>query len=263
MAKHAEQRKDLATQQATGGAVANRPGSDPVPEYIKTGGQARGAEEVKTEDLIIPRLEIAQALSPCLDTGHKAFIEGCKVGDIYNSVTREVYGPKVVVIPIKFSKAWLVWRDRKKGGGFRGAFPTPELADARIQQEEKPDEFQANETAQEFVLVLHEDGFMEEAVVSMARTKLKVARNWNSLMRIHGGDTFARYYIIMSVDEQNANGDRYKNFGVLPGKWAPQPAYQRAESIYDGLTRGTLNAKVDENYDDIEGDAEAGARKEY
>jgi len=222
-----------------------------MPDYMRH-GPSRGSEQVGVDDLVIPRLEIAQALSPAVDKTHSAYIEGCEVGDIYNSVTRQVYGPKVRVVPVLFKKDWLVWRDRSKGGGFRGTFPMLEDAEKRIAEQEKPDEYEAKDTHQHYVLVLKENGDTEQAVISMGVTtsKGKVSRNWNSLIRLGGGDRFSRSYILMVVDETNNQGQKYKNFAVLPGKWAPIKAYKEAEAIYMGMKSGTIRTVVDDKYDE-------------
>lgn len=241
--------------------VATSAGKEVLPDYMNKAGD-RGSEAVGAADLIIPRLEVVQALSPALDRGHAAYIDGAQLGDIYNSVTREIYGSKVCVVPVLFKKEFLVWRDRKLGGGFRGAYPTVEQADEQIAEQEKPDEYEALETAQQYVLVIHEEGYTEQAVVSMSRTKMKVSRNWNSLIRLKGGDRFSRFYWLGTIDETNANNQKYKNFAVLPGGFAPEQVYKEAESIYNGLTSGTLRAKVDDNYEDQSSDA-GEAPKEY
>lgn len=228
---------------------AHKQEAEQLPTYMRQ-GPGRGSEQVGAEDLVIPRLEIAQALSPCLDKTHAAYIDGCQQGDIYNSVTRHVYGPKVYVVPVLFKKEWLVWRDRAKGGGFRGAHATIDAAQLRIDEQEKSEEYQAIETAQQFVLVLTEDGATEQAVVSMSRTKMKVSRNWNSLIRLKGGDRFSRYYILMTVDETNTMNQKYKNWAVLPGKFAPEFAYKEAEAIYESFKAGRINPKMDERFDE-------------
>lgn len=251
MSKH----QAMATKKDSG--MANPAGREVVPDYMRQ-GEGRGSEAVEAQDLIIPRLEVVQALSPALDKGHAAYIEGAELGDIYNSVTREVYGAKVCVVPVLFKKEYLVWRDRKLGGGFRGALPTLEQAEERIQEQDKPEEYEALETAQQFVLVIREEGYTEQAVVSMSRTKMKVSRNWNSLIRLKGGDRFSRFYWLGTVDEVNANNQKYKNFAVIPGSFAPEVAYKEAEAIYTGLTSGTLKARVDDKYDDQDSDPNAG-----
>ena len=116
--------------------------SGDVPDYIKQ-GQTRGSENVTTEDLVIPRLEIAQALSPCIDKTDSAFIEGCEPGMLFNSVTRELYGESVIFVPVLFKPEYLLWRDRKKGGGFGGSYDTKAEALAEIEDLDDPDNWVA------------------------------------------------------------------------------------------------------------------------
>ncbi len=245
---------NLPAQQSSGAVATAR--DVELPEYMRHGGPAHGNEGVGADDLIIPRLEIVQAMSPCIDRSSAAYIDGAQVGDIYNSVTREVYGPRVLVVPVLFKKEWLVWRDRQKGGGFRGSYPTPDQAEARIQEEEAPQEFDAIETAQQFVLVLREDGSTEQAVVSMSRTKMKVSRKWNSLIRLNGHDRYSRVYILGTVDETNSQNQKYKNWVVQVRGFAPEPVYKEAHEIYTGLTSGTIKASVDTNFDEAAPTAE-------
>ncbi len=244
----------------SGGAVATAKDME-LPEYMRHEGPAHGNEGVAAEDMIIPRLEVVQGLSPCLDPNSAAYIEGAKMGDIYNSVTRELYGAHVLVVPVLFKKEWLVWRNRDLGGGFRGAHQTPEQAQQVISEQEKPEEYEAIETAQQFVLVVREDGSTEQAVVSMSRTKMKVSRQWNTLIRLNGHDRYSRVYILGTVDEANAQGKKFKNFVVQPRGFAPESVYKEAHEIYTGLTSGTIKAKVDDHFD--EGTGQSGASTEY
>lgn len=232
-------------------AVVQTPsGAVEVPDYIKRGAE-RGSEHVSTQDLVIPRIELAQALSPCVDEQKAEYIEGCRPGMLYNSVTRALYGNQLTVIPVFFKKQFLCWRDRKAGGGFGGAFDTMQEALDRIQQEEKPDEWEAIETAQQLVLTYDpETGDTSEAVVSMARTKQKVSRQWNSLIRLNGFDRFSRMYNLFGIDEQNTLNQDYKNFGVQYVDWTPVEPYKRAEQLYNSIASGERKFKVDENYEE-------------
>jgi hypothetical protein len=214
-----------------------------TPDYIKQ-GVARGTENVTTEDLVIPRLELVQALSPCLDENDAAYIEGAKVGLMFNSVTRELYGDSVPFIPVLFKSQYLLWRDRNKGGGFAGAINDMEDADDRPNWE-------ALRTGQHFGLIVKNvKGDMEEAVLSMAKTKLKVSRNFNSLIRLNGGDSFARTYIVSSVQEANTKGDKYQNFSIKNYGWAPQAVYLAAEEMYNAVTSGNRVIVADTSADD-------------
>lgn len=225
-----------------------------VPDYIKQGG-ARGNEHVDMGDMVIPRIELAQALSKCLKESDANYIEGAKQGDLYNTVTRENFGSAVRVVPILFKKEYLAWRDQKLGGGFAGAYPTLEECQARINEEEKPEEWEATETAQQLVIIVKESGSTEEAVVSMNKTKLKVSKQWNSMIRLNGNDRFSRMYVLHSVDETNTNNQDYKNFGVFNAGFPPADVYKKAEALYLAITSGARKMNIDRS--DLEGDGSA------
>ncbi|KKL86468.1 hypothetical protein LCGC14_1944460, partial [marine sediment metagenome] len=139
---------------------------DQLPDYIRSKGPARGSEEVKSADLVIPRLEIVQSLSPARKKTDPMFIEGAEEGMIFNNVTRELYAD-VRIVPVYFRKEFLIWKDREHGGGFRGAFPSqPEAEEARTALEDG--EFCAViDTAQHFCLIVRSNGRSNEIVVSM------------------------------------------------------------------------------------------------
>lgn len=243
-----EPKQELVTRQE--GALA----VNEVPDYIKKGG-ARGNENVDMGDMVIPRIELAQALSKCLKESDANYIEGAKQGDLYNTVTRENYGQAVKVVPILFKKEYLAWRDQKLGGGFAGAYPTMAECEARIHEEAKPEEWEATETAQQLVIVVKQDGTTEEAVVSMNKTKLKVSKQWNSMIRLNGNDRFSRMYVLHSVDETNTNNQDYKNFGVFNSGFPPADVYKKAEALYLAITSGARKMNIDRS--DLEGDGSA------
>lgn len=86
--------------------------TDDIPEFLKKGSN-RGAENVGSEDVIIPRIELIQALSPARKKSDPAYIEGADEGMMFNNVTRELYGLEVMVVPVYYQKQFLVWKDRK------------------------------------------------------------------------------------------------------------------------------------------------------
>lgn len=224
--------------------------TDDVPDYIRQ-SQGRGSENVEMQDLVIPRIELAQALSKCVIEGDGQYIDGCKPGDLYNSVTRQLYGRSVVVVPAYFQKQFLNWRDRQKGGGFGGAYDTAAEANENLDTRENRDEWEAVETAQQIVLVVDMDTYeTSEAVVSCARTKMKVSRQWNSLIRVNGFDRFSRLYEIFSVDETNSMNQPYKNLAVRYIDFAPQDVFNAAEKLYLSIAEGIRTVKIDDKYED-------------
>jgi len=223
-----------------------------MPAFLQGMQSSRGAENVTTDDLIIPRLEIVQSLSPCRKKSDPSYVDGAEEGMLYNNVTRELYGPEVMLMPVFYKKEWLIWKDRLKGGGFRGAFPS-ELEAAQFRATlDNPDDYDIQDTAQQFCLLVKADGTAEEIVVSMAKTKLKASRKWNSLIRLAGGDSFSRVYRLSGVNVQNANGDEYYTIDVANAGFPTEELYRRAEALYDAVSAG--KAKVSEAVDGVAGD---------
>lgn len=255
----AQPKQELMPKEQPSTAVAK---ADDIPDYIKQGG-GRGNENVEMSDVVIPRIELVQALSKCLKESDANFIEGIKQGEMYNTVTRENYGPAIKVVPVLFKKEYLAWRDQAQGGGFAGAYPTAAECQARIDQEEKPEEWEATETSQQLVMVVKQDGSSEEAVVSMNKTKLKVSKNWNSLIRLNGNDRFSRMYLLHSVDETNTKNQDYKNFSVMNAGFPPADIYKKAEALYDAVRSGSRKMNIDRTDLDDAGGEEAGQTGEY
>jgi hypothetical protein len=220
-----------------------------LPEWLRDKAVVRGAENVTTDDMIIPRIELVQALSPARKKTDAAYIEGAEEGMLYNNVTRELYGEGVSVVPVYYTKQFLVWKDRKSGGGgsngFRGAFASEALArDAITQLAEEG--LEVSDTAQHFVLVKCGDAW-QEAVISMAKSKMKVSKRWNSLIRMTNTDSFSRAYKLSAVTETNARNESYFNFGITPLGFVPKDVYDRAEKLYETIRAGGV--KVSADYD--------------
>ena len=229
-----------------------------IPDFMKQGN--RGAENVGTDDMIIPRIELIQALSPVRKKSDPAYIEGAEEGMLYNNVTRTLYGTEVTVVPVYYTKQFLVWKDRKAGGGgsngFRGAFASKELADRAI-ADLAEEALEVSDTAQHFVLVRNGDDW-QEAVISMAKSKVKVSKRWNSLMRLSNTDSFSRAYKLSATTETNARNESYFNFNVAALGFVNKELYERAEKLYETIRSGGV--KVSNDYD---GEVNEVAESEY
>jgi hypothetical protein len=229
-----------------------------IPDFLKQGN--RGAENVGTDDMIIPRIELIQALSPVRKKSDPAYIDGAEEGMLYNNVTRTLYGTEVTVVPVYYTKQFLVWKDRKAGGGgsngFRGAFATKELADRAI-ADLAEEALEVSDTAQHFVLVRNGDDW-QEAVISMAKSKIKVSKRWNSLMRLTNTDSFSRAYKLSATTETNARNESYFNFNVAALGFVNKDLYERAEKLYETIRSGGV--KVSNDYD---GEVAEVAESEY
>lgn len=224
----------MATKQKTEVAVKDENAfSMEMPAWMNQGA-GRGSEEVKSSDMVLPRLEIVQALSPIKETNPDA-----REGMLFNSVTQEILGEMAYFVPVYYKMEYLVWRDQDKGGGFLGSFPTSGEANDRrmeaIQAGDDPDDIEVVDTPVQYGLRVTPDGHFEQIVISMAKTKAKVSRKWNAMIQIAGGDRFSRVYKIGTFRDENKKGQKFFNFTVQPAGFTPEKVYREAERLYEIL----------------------------
>lgn len=233
--------KDVATKQ------------DQMPDYIKN-GNGRGSENVSSSDIMLPRIDVIQAIGPQLKSKDEKYIEGAKMGDLFNTLTSELYPEGVNIIPVTFFKQYLVWEDRDKGqGGLQGVFDTLSEAEAKAAEN---DLWEAVETPTHVVVILDDDGNpVSEATIPMAKSKYKVSKRFNSLVRLNGGDRFSRVYTVGSVDDTGPKGDFY-NLTVHDRGWPTKDAYEYAERLYEAISQGDVSVRSDYSGEDAPDEAE-------
>lgn len=215
--------------------------SQDIPAWAKT-DSARGSENVGTKDLMLPRLEIIQSESPIKEENDDA-----SDGMLFNTVTGEVLGDTVFIVPIFYRMEYLVWKDKDHGGGFFGAFESQAEAEARksevLSEERCPEEYiEIVDTPVHYCLRLREDGKTEQIVVSMPKSKAKVSRKWNSTIQLCGGDRFSRAYKVTTFRDKNRQGKSFYNYVVQPAGFPPEPVYREAEKMYEVFRREGVKA---------------------
>lgn len=211
-----------------------------LPSYIKQ-GQGRGNENVSNEDLQLPRIDVLQALSPQINKKKDSYIEGAEVGMLFNTLTGELYKEGVNMTPITFIKRHLVWVDRKKDseGGLRGVFDTPEQAETFVEEQADEDKLEVVATAEHLVLL--DDG--TEVILSMSKSRMKVSRRFNSLVRLNAGDRFSRRYLLTSVDDKSSQGE-FQNIAVANNGFPSEEVYFKAEALYEAISSGAKVQKA-------------------
>lgn len=226
--------------------TANSMVFDERPDYLQNNTSTRGSENVTADDLVIPRLELVQSLSPCRKKTDPNYIEGAEEGMVYNNVTRQLYGTEVLIVPVFYRKEWLIWKSRDEGGGFRGAYSTDNEAENAMVALEDGEDCAIAETGQHFCLLIKpETGKIEEIVLSMSKSKLGVSKRFNSLIRINGGDSFSRVYRVNAIMEQNSKNQDYYNLTIKAAGFPTREVFDRAVKLYDSIKAGTV--KVDRN----------------
>ena len=77
----------------------------------------KGFENMTQHDLALPFIRILGQLSPQVTEGDSKYVTGAKPGNIYNTVTNELYDGKIgiKVIPCYYKKDYPEWSDRGEG----------------------------------------------------------------------------------------------------------------------------------------------------
>ena len=223
-------------------AVKNAQELVAVPDYIKQGG-TRGNENITNEDLQLPRLAIIQDLSPQKDKDDEKYIEGAEIGMLFNTLTGELY-ETVTFTPVSFQKRWFVWKDQDEGGGLQGIFSNTEQQQAealaaKLNGDMEVPIYEAVLTHEHLVML--SDG--SEIILSCSKSKLKVSKKFNSLVRLNGGDRFGRNYTVSVSRETNPNNNKkYYNFKIDSAGGAQafpsQEVYEAAEALYATILEG-------------------------
>src|SRR5271166_3966871 len=153
-----------------------------LPEHLKDQlGNRAGKEGVGREDILIPRLCIAQALSPQLKKSNEAFIPDLEVGQFFNSITGEIYGDECKIVPLFFFKQYIQFKPITAGGGIvrmyqRGELPP--VADLAFVDGQPP---VCTEFKNRMALLLKGNSF-DPVVISFKSSGLKAAKRWNFLI---------------------------------------------------------------------------------
>ena len=224
-----------------------------VPEYLRGQGQ-KGLEEVGRDDMILPRLAIAQSGSPAFKKASRDRIEGLEEGDLYNTLTRVIYGDKVNLIPVLFFKSFIKFGEKKDGeaGGIQGI----KRSVAAFEQATKLGHIKAN------ALEFGPDGEKPEwtefrnfvcwipdkkdmVVVSMKSTDTKAAKMWISFMRMAAVPAYGKVYQISTVPVNKNNYDFF-GFEVQPtGEFTPEDLFHECDKLYASLSGKELKIDVE------------------
>jgi len=194
------------------GVVAERP------DEVKVGDRT-GTENITRDDMQMPRLGIAQSLSPERDESDPKFIEGLIEGNMFNNLTKQIYGngPVPFIIVRSDRPRWVEFVPRELGGGVKD--PNVPANDPRtaFQADGKPP---IATKFYDFVIMLLPS--REIVSVSFKGTGLKIARQLNALIAMRGTAVFTGVYALSTIMTKNAKGrfaiPQVKNAGFASGE---------------------------------------------
>jgi len=181
-----------------------------------------GMEDISAEDMSIPFLRILAQLSPQVNKRDGAYVDGAEAGMIYNTVANEAYSGEqgVTVIPCYYSRRYVEWKPREKGGGYVSSYAADDPIVSKVHRDDRGNDILPNgnlltNTAQFFVLMVHEELGPQRCLITMSSTQLKKARKWLTQMQSlqargkNGMFTLpmmSQKYTLRTVEERNDKG---------------------------------------------------------
>ncbi len=243
--------------------------ADDVPEWVREG--TAGFEGITSQDLILPRLQVAQALSPAVRKNDPAYIKGIEEGDFFSNVSREIFGPgPLTMTPILCAKMRIKWVDAKKMGSGIDCMgvpcnPTPKNREGiacRLNEGGPCLHADLDDDAPCFLIynfpvVIHGREELGPMALSFRSTGVKVARNWLSMMRMRGRfPMYAMAFTIEAVDASNAKG-QFKQIKVDNAGWTPKELLPLVERTFNSISDRVILTDQDEGASEREaGDEE-------
>lgn len=227
---------------------------DDAPTFLQKTGPARGFEEVDREDLVVPRLALAQSLSPQKKPSNEKYIKGLEDGDIFNTVTNKIYGKmggSIRAIPLFYTKSQMLFRPMDQGGGIlcisvdgkTGGERHPESCLTCPDNQWKDGKHPACSKVGSFVCMLP-DYAMDLIVVSFKSTGIKDAKQWNSLIRMKQRDMFSSIYKLTAITKNKNNND-FAAFRIENDSWVTEEFFKLAEQAFNDLRNKGLKFDTD------------------
>jgi hypothetical protein len=152
--------------------------------------------EFGADEMAVPRLKVAQDLTPQVKKSESAYIPGLEAGDIFNTVTEKVWKGRegIYLVPCAFVVSYTEWVPRSKGGGMVADRSDEENIAGLWQQFRREQDDgrvrcilengnELNRTPTYFVMIVDpETGQFEEAVFGLSGSMAKVSKKWNSVI---------------------------------------------------------------------------------
>jgi hypothetical protein len=245
----------------------------PVAAFDISSDTNQGLEGADKDSFAIPFLRVLQKISPQCDEASGQYIEGAKGGQLFNSVTGELYDGKegVIFLPCAFQRRFLRWAPRGSDGGYKGEY-TPEdvalmKADGRVVELEGRLYFPADDgsvsekkcdrltdTRAHYGLVLN-NGVASPVLFALGSTQIKKSKLLMTLLsgaKIKSGDklvtppTWMNRIKVTTTLESNDQGSWYGVKFEADGFITDRDLYEAGRDFHNAAQSGAQKANFAE-----------------
>lgn len=252
----ATKKTEAATKTEETALATTAPTAMAAPDFIEQG--SAGTENISGDDLLLPRLALAQKMSPEVDEMQpEKFIDGLKAGMLFNNISKEVYGKgplNFIVLRIDRPRG-IQFKPMEEGGGIID-FNVP-LNDPRMlwgADGSKP----VATKFYDFVVMLYAPGEAYHGdliVLSLKSTGVKVAKRLNTLVTTRKKDgrpvpCFAGLYAVKTGVAQSPQGP-YATYEVDNAGWYPDAeTYAKAKELFAMVATKNIEVEREPGGDD-------------
>jgi hypothetical protein len=221
-----------------------------------------GTDDISADEIRLPRLAIAQGLSPQITPGDGAYIEGLVLFDMFNDLTGQVYGKgPLTFVPVRRDVRRIEFKPRSEGGGL--VDPNVPKNDPRTKWSEAEDGTRLPPAATEFVefiiLLLVKGKAPEPIVLSIKTTNKwnrKAADQLTTFIKLRNDDIYAGLYTVDTKSPAKNDKGTFgvptcKNAGFIPTDTPAGAAlYAHAKAFHESLAGKTVVVDREEEIDD-------------
>ena len=230
-------------------------------------------DNTDTNEISMPRLRILQSGSKEVKKANKAeYIEGSEEGDLFNTLTKKIYKGEdgLYFVPASRRITYLEWRDRQKGGGLVNNFGEDSTVylNSTLGENGKRISKDCNEIVKTYdffgFIIDMESNDVSEVVLSMSKTQVKKAKDWNALIRNETDKNsgrqlpeYAVYYKLKTFVESNDKGSWF-NYNITRGDFTllinniGSQVYERAKFLNKNFSQSNVKVNYEEeDYSEI------------
>lgn len=228
------------------------------PDFIKV-GDTRGTENIG-KDVRPPALKLAQSMTPQAKRSMPEYIDGLREGDLFNSITREVYGEDpirfVIVNQLGHRNVQFDPNDPKVvlDGEVPDGDPRTEFTEELIDGVKKRVKPLAKKFTDYLVLLLHDGGRKPELMTfTLSGTQLRRATDLNTILKLADMPSFAFVIKGSPKPEKRAKGEFY-GWAFEPAGWPTEEVYLLAEKFYEELKTKRVHVEAEVETDPVGAD---------
>lgn len=233
-----------------------------------------GFENQTSEDVVMPFINVLQALSPQLET-----IPGAKVGTLFNNTTDDLYPDGLDFVPAITEHCYIEWIPRDAGGGFIARYEITDPAVLKAKQESTEfgklsvGDHDLVETYNVYCVLCEGPNPVDMFMLSFTSSKIKVYKKynsrWNRFQVLGPGNIkvtpplFGHATRLTTFKDKNKVGQEFYNFTLAPTGTDMQasllppddPRYIKARELRDLYKQGVLRPDFDSAKADTPDDA--------